>query len=92
MGNAMGKLGNISTIEKGFSIAFILSASRYGGLNSAMRSWSDRLLSFHGKRRCNAHERDYTLNYLDYCTDNGAYYYYTESGKNYQKKFFNYYF
>eukprot|EP01083_Nonionella_stella_P214717 773442_1 len=82
-----GLLGNISTVEKDFSISFILSASRYGGgLNSAMRSWGDRLLSYHGKRRGNAHDRDYTLNYLGYSTDNGAYYYYyTEPGKNYQQ-------
>ena len=44
-------------------------------------------MQYHGaKERGHTHARDYTLQYLGYSTDNGAFYYYhTEAGKNYQE-------
>eukprot|EP01084_Bolivina_argentea_P145762 255414_1 len=83
-----GLIGNISTINPGFRISFILSGTRNGGgVNTAMKRWGDfQLRHAGGKQRGNSHLRDYTLNYLGYSTDNGAYYYYyTEPQKNYQQ-------
>ena len=83
-----GLIGNISTVEPGFRISFILSGTRNGGgVNTAMRRWGDFQLRYAGtKKRGNSHGRDFTLNYLGYSTDNGAYYYYyTEPHKNYQQ-------
>lgn len=60
-----GILGNVTNVDEGYAISFILAAPRNGGgLNAAMRAWGDRQLSYYGKRRGNAHERDFTLNYL----------------------------
>jgi hypothetical protein len=82
-----GLQGNIDVVEPGFAVAFILSVTRNGGsVNAGMRQWGDRQLQFYDKPRGNAHMRDFTLNYLGYSTDNGAFYYYhTEPNKNYQQ-------
>eukprot|EP01083_Nonionella_stella_P114908 340133_1 len=83
----LGLVGNISSVAAAQSYQFILTLTRQGGgINTAMLEWGDRELQFHGqRRRGNSHERDYTLQYLGYSTDNGAYYYYyTEPGKNYE--------
>ena len=52
-----------------------------------MQEWGQRQLQYFGVRqKGNSHSRDYTLQYLGYSTDNGAYYYYhTEPNKNYQQ-------
>ena len=47
-----------------------------------MLGWGDLLLLRSGKKRAAAWDLDYSLRYLGYSTDNGAYYYYnTEKGK-----------
>ena len=43
------------------------------------------MLRYYNKPR-GSHDRDFTLRYLGYSTDNGAFYYYnTEKGKNYEE-------
>ena len=75
-----GIQGDVDFVTQGYEIYFILTASE-GGVNSGMQEWGDRQLQFHGKKtRQNAHDRDYSLNYLGYSTDHGTfYYYYTEN-------------
>eukprot|EP01084_Bolivina_argentea_P143820 252497_1 len=82
-----GIIGNVDQVTAGFNASFIIVTNpNGGGVNRAMRAWGDRQLQYYGKKRGNAHERDYTLQYLGYSTDNGAYYYYeTEPNKNYQQ-------
>ena len=83
----MGLLGNISEVEPNFGFKMILKLTKYGGgVNRAMREWGDAQLEYFGQRkRGNSHDRDFTLQYLGYSTDNGAYYYYeTEPHKNYE--------
>ena len=41
-----------------------------------MLTWGHRLLTWYGKSRDGAWQRDPTLQSLGYCTQNGAYYYY----------------
>eukprot|EP01084_Bolivina_argentea_P006731 12741_1 len=82
----LGLMGNITSVDAAQSYQFILTLTRSGGgVNKGMYEWGDRELQFHGQRkRGNSHARDYTLQYLGYSTDHGAYYYYyTEPGKNY---------
>ena len=51
-----------------------------------MFEWGEKKLTYFNKKRSNSHLRDYTLNYLGYSIDNGAYYYYqTEPDKNYEE-------
>ena len=44
------------------------------GVNSVMLGWGDAVLATYSKQR-EAYKRDFTLRYLGYSTDNGAYYY-----------------
>jgi len=84
----LGLLGNITQVPVKEGFSFILTLTRNGGgVNAAMSEWGERQLQYHGqRRRGNSHDRDYTLQYLGYSTDNGAYYYYyTEPHKNYQE-------
>ena len=80
-----GIQGGVDGIPKGYSVSFLLSVAE-GGVNAGMKHWGDLQLSWHGKKqRGDAHARDYSLNYLGYSTDHGAYYYYyTEPNKTYQ--------
>ena len=83
-----GLIGGINNIQSGYSIKFILSATKNGGgVNEAMKNWGDKQLKYHNKMRMDQHHsRDFTLNYLGYNTANGGYYYYyTEPDKNYQE-------
>jgi len=78
-----GVMGNVSSLPAGFTIQTIVSFSS-NGINNAMMEWGDVLLNKYGKDR-NGVEKDFTLNYLGYSTDNGAYYYYyTEPNKTYE--------
>eukprot|EP01084_Bolivina_argentea_P143823 252503_1 len=83
-----GLQGNINNVNKGFETSFIMSVTKNkgNGLNKGMNEWGDRMLKYFGiKERNDCYKKDYTLNWLGYLTDNGAYYYYyTEAGKNYQ--------
>ena len=76
---AFGVQGSIAEIPPGYSLSFVLAASRNGGVNRALEEWGDRLLQRYGKTREMSY-RDYSLNYLGYSTDNGAYYYYQTEG------------
>merc|ERR1719424_1389400 len=52
------------------------------GINAAMKSYGQALMTKHGTQRST---KDETLRTLGYSTDNGAYYYYQPSkGKNYE--------
>merc|ERR1712079_510730 len=78
-----GVMGGVMEIPKGFSQETIFSLS--SGVSAAMDVWGQKLLDRYGKNRDIANS-DFTINYLGYSTDNGAYYYYkTEPGKNYQQ-------
>ena len=65
-----GLIGNISKIDPGFSMKYILSLTRNGGgINKGMKEWGNKLLTYYNKpTEDNAHQRDYTLNYLGYST------------------------
>ena len=79
-----GIQGGVNIIDTGYSIEFIIVGSN-GGVNGGMKEWGNKQLLYHGKLNENVWERDYTLQWLGYSTDHGTYYYYyTETGKNYQ--------
>ena len=69
-----GLLPSVTSVPRGHVLEVLLSVGR--GVNAAMLSWGDWLLSRYGKRRHDAWRRDATLRTLGYCTQNGAYYYY----------------
>ncbi|XP_067661072.1 uncharacterized protein [Haliotis asinina] len=78
-----GTMGGVENVPLGVETSFILF---YGnqGINKAFVSWGQILQRLHG-RSDHFVKSDFTINYLGYWTDNGAYYYYlTEKGKNYQ--------
>ena len=78
-----GVEGEIKSIPEGFSYRTVLYAGK--GINQALYEWGDTLLRWHGKKRTDPYA-DVGLSYLQYWTDNGAYYYYnTEKGKNYEE-------
>ena len=80
-----GLMGNVTEIPAGYEMSTVISFTE-GGVNAAMANWGDFLLASGGKHRHGAWEKDFTLKYLGYSTDNGAYYWYnTEPGQNYQK-------
>ncbi len=80
-----GVIGNVSTLEPGFEVSFIVTAAN-GGPNTGMRYWGRYLLEFYGRDWGASWDRDFTLQYLGYSTDNGAFYYYeTEPDKNYEQ-------
>eukprot|EP01084_Bolivina_argentea_P230907 389540_1 len=77
-----GIQGNVTVVDPGFEISYIMSLTN-GGINKCMTNWGDLILKYFNKTRGNAHKTDFTLNYLGYSTDHGAYYwYYQEPGKN----------
>ena len=71
---AYGVLPSVQRVPAGFSVETIVVAAR--GVRSSMLAWGDRMLARHGKEREGAWQRDVTLRWLGYATDNGAYYYY----------------
>jgi hypothetical protein len=66
---------NNADIQAGYTVSFIVSATQTAGVNQAFEAWGDKLLGTYGKSRALTY-RDYSLNYLGYSTDNGAFYYY----------------
>ncbi len=66
-----GVMGSVQSIPAGYVIETIIYAGE--GINSVMLGWGDVLLQQYGKER-DAYKRDFTLRYLGYSTDNGAYY------------------
>ena len=80
-----GVMGDVGTVPAGYKVETVLSLG--SGVAPAMIAWGDKLLAAYGKRRAAAWERDMTLRYLGYSTDNGAYYYYhTEAKRNYEEE------
>jgi len=78
---ACGLQGKIQSVPTGFVHSTIITASQ--GVNNAHMYWGGLLLKFYGKAPKTVAE-DFSVKYLGYWTDNGAYYYYlSEPGKNY---------
>jgi hypothetical protein len=74
----------------GYTMPTLLVAGQ--GLTSTVEEWGRLLRKYHGKSKPVAealrdnYDRDPSLRYLSYWTDAGAAYYYkTESGKNYEQ-------
>ncbi|MEW6203596.1 MAG: hypothetical protein AB1546_16600 [bacterium] len=79
---AVGLSGEIKMLKPGHISKSILLFGN--GITAAMKDWGDVLLLAGGKNRV-AKDASFTLKYLGYWTDNGAYYYYrTEPDKNYE--------
>jgi hypothetical protein len=70
----LGVMGGVTSIPVGYSMSFVICASR-SGPNNAFSRWGQFLLRKHGKDSA-MRDSDFVLNYLGYSTDNGAYYYY----------------
>lgn len=80
-----GIMGNVTSIPKGYELSTIVSFAE-GSANSAMMRWGDLMLARSGKVREEAWARDFSLQWLGYSTDNGAFYYYvTEPNKTYEQ-------
>ncbi|XP_048245471.1 uncharacterized protein LOC125376925 [Haliotis rufescens] len=79
----LGTMGAVEDIPLGVETSFILFCGNQG-INKAFVSWGHILQKWHG-RTDQFVKSDFTINYLGYWTDNGAYYYNVkEKGKNYQ--------
>jgi len=76
---AYGAQGSITEYPAGWALSFVIVMSPKGGVNGAFEHWGDQLLHRYGKQR-EMSWRDYSLTYLGYSTDNGAYYYYQTEG------------
>jgi len=79
-GMAYGLQGSVTDIPPGYTLSFVMVASSAGGVNAAFEEWGDKLLHRYGKSREVTYQ-DYSLQYLGYSTDNGAYYYYQTEGQ-----------
>ncbi|CAK8679724.1 unnamed protein product [Clavelina lepadiformis] len=78
-----GVIGGAAELPKHYQIDTILYYSNEG-INKAVEKWGQVLMTRYHKKRAYM-EADFSINYLGYYTDNGAYYYYhTEEGKNYE--------
>ncbi|XP_071115649.1 uncharacterized protein [Haliotis cracherodii] len=76
-----GTMGGVENAPLGVETSFILFCGNQG-INKAFVSWGQILKQWHG-RTDQYVKSDFTINYLGYWMDNGAYYYYrTEKGKN----------
>ena len=69
-----GLMGRVKAVPAGHVVETIVHLSKEG-VNAAMDAWGAALLARYGKDRAVA-EADFTVNYLGYSTDNGAFYYY----------------
>ncbi|KAK7231925.1 hypothetical protein SO694_00083057 [Aureococcus anophagefferens] len=69
-----GLMGRVKAVPAGHVVETIVHFSK-DGVNGAMDAWGAALLGRYGKDRAVA-EADFTVNYLGYSTDNGAFYYY----------------
>lgn len=77
-----GPRASISSVPAGFTSGVIISAG--SGIRQSMRQWGLKLMHNFGKDP-DLWKDDFSLKYLGYTTDNGAYYYYnTEPGTNYE--------
>ncbi|KAJ1448676.1 hypothetical protein M885DRAFT_573945 [Pelagophyceae sp. CCMP2097] len=74
---AVGVMGSVTSIPPGHVVATLVRASRFG-LTAGVKAYGAALLRLFGTVR--RRELDYTLKYLGYSTDNGAYYYYHPNG------------
>ena len=79
-GTAYGLQASITEVPAGYTLSYIVSAANNGdgasaGVNEAFEAWGDKLLKTYGKSR-DVTYKDFSLNYLGYSTDNGAFYYY----------------
>eukprot|EP01120_Amphizonella_sp_Union-15-10_P008061 TRINITY_DN2821_c0_g1_i1.p1 TRINITY_DN2821_c0_g1~~TRINITY_DN2821_c0_g1_i1.p1 ORF type:complete len:734 (+),score=155.15 TRINITY_DN2821_c0_g1_i1:26-2227(+) len=84
---AFGIMGNVTHVPKGFRIESILYVG--SGINDLIFNWGRSLLKRFNKDPSGP-SFDYSLKYLGYYTDNGAYYYYhTENQLNYEQTLFN---
>jgi hypothetical protein len=80
---SFGPRGAIENVPAGFSASVIAVAGE--GIGRTMRQWGLALQRKGGKNP-NLWQNDYSMQYLGYTTDNGAYYYYhTEAGQNYEQ-------
>jgi hypothetical protein len=81
-----GIMGNVTSVPAKYSISVLMHVGN-NGVNQAMASWGKLHRSWYNK--CDAaasREKDITLQYLGFSTDNGAYYYYnTVPGKDYEQ-------
>jgi hypothetical protein len=79
---SFGPRGSIESVPRGMLSGAIVVVGR--GVGHTMRQWGLTLMKKGGKDP-DLWKEDYSLKYLGYTTDNGAYYYYnTEPGKNYE--------
>ena len=69
-----GVVGSMQSVPAGYSLETI-AVFDDRGVNEGVITWGDALLTRYNKRR-EAYLDDFTNQYLGYCTDNGAYYYY----------------
>jgi hypothetical protein len=74
-GVSYGLQGSITEVPAGYSLSFVVAQSPAGGVQAAFEAWGDRLLQRYSKER-EVTYADYSLNFLGYSTDNGAFYYY----------------
>ncbi len=79
-----GVMGSITSIPKHYETSTIVSSHPLkgpDGIRNAFTSWGKKLQQLHNTNRM----KDVTLDYLQFSTDRGAYYYYhTEPDMNYQ--------
>lgn len=80
-----GLMGNITKIPKDYETSFVMFVSS-DGVHGGMDQWGELMRKYYNKHNSTvSREKDITLQYLGYTTDNGAYYYYnTEPNKNYE--------
>jgi len=81
---SFGVMGSVDKIPKHHHTSMILSSSslvgKPDGIRRAFKTWGSKLIKQYGTKR----PRDPTVEYLQFSTDNGAFYYYqTETGKTY---------
>ncbi|XP_071096504.1 uncharacterized protein [Haliotis cracherodii] len=79
-----GIMGRIGRVPADFVYQTVVFYSAQG-INKAFEGWGKLLRTYHAKDQ-KMREADFTLNYLGYWTDGGAFYYYnTEKNKNYEQ-------
>ena len=77
-----GPRGSIESLPEAYTSGVIIQAG--SGIRHTMRDWGLALMKKGGKNP-DLWKEDFSLRFLGYTTDNGAYYYYnTEPGKNYE--------
>lgn len=90
---AMGLLGSIDHVPAGYELRTVFTFTKQS-VTLACKQLGDTILRYHDihEERQAARERDISLSYLGYITDNGAYYYYkTENDVDYEQTMFKVY-